>query len=131
MLSYGFRPFFLLGAVYAGLSILFWLPVYAGHIETFSVFAPVDWHIHEMLFGYLAGDRHRIPFDRHPELDRPAPVLGLPLLVLVLSGSPAGSPSSFRRRSDGTSPPSSTWLSWLRWPLPRPVKSSSAETGAT
>lgn len=54
ILSYGFRPFFGLGAVYAGLSILFWLPLLHGHLSTASVFAPVDWHVHELLFGYLA-----------------------------------------------------------------------------
>ena len=27
VLSYGFRPFFLLGSAYAGLTILFWLPL--------------------------------------------------------------------------------------------------------
>jgi uncharacterized protein involved in response to NO len=54
ILSYGFRPFFLLGALYAGLTILFWLPLLHGALDTASLFAPVDWHIHEMLFGYLA-----------------------------------------------------------------------------
>ena len=53
ILSYGFRPFFLLGALFAGGSILFWLPVYTGHAEPMTAFAPVDWHIHEMLFGYV------------------------------------------------------------------------------
>lgn len=84
MLSYGFRPFFLLGAVYAGLSILFWLPVYAGHIETFSAFAPVDWHIHEMLFGYLTAIVTGFLLTAIPNWTGRLPVLGLPLLALVL-----------------------------------------------
>ena len=84
VLSYGFRPFFLLGAVYAGLSILFWLPVYAGHIETFSVFAPVDWHIHEMLFGYLAAIITGFLLTAIPNWTGRLPLMGRPLLGLVL-----------------------------------------------
>ena len=30
ILSYGFRPFFLLGSLYAGIAILAWLPMFAG-----------------------------------------------------------------------------------------------------
>jgi NnrS protein len=33
ILSYGFRPFFLLGALYAGLAILLWLPAFLGLIR--------------------------------------------------------------------------------------------------
>jgi len=54
VLSYGFRPFFLLGSFYAGGAILLWLPLFYGHLATSSAFAPVDWHVHEMLYGYLA-----------------------------------------------------------------------------
>ena len=53
LLTYGFRPFFLFGAIYAGLTILAWLPMFYGELEFASVFAPVDWHVHEMLYGYL------------------------------------------------------------------------------
>ena len=53
ILSYGFRPFFLLGSLQAATAILLWLPLYYGKLETFSAFLPVDWHIHELLFGYL------------------------------------------------------------------------------
>ena len=38
ILSDGFRPFFLLGAIYAGLAILVWLPVFHGELSLrFSV----------------------------------------------------------------------------------------------
>jgi len=53
LLSAGFRPFFLLGALYAGLSILVWIPVFHGRLAIASAFAPRDWHIHEMLYGFL------------------------------------------------------------------------------
>lgn len=50
LFSYGFRPFFLSGAIWAALSVPLWIwslmggPAIAGHR---------DWHIHEMLFGVL------------------------------------------------------------------------------
>jgi uncharacterized protein involved in response to NO len=45
VLSYGFRPFFLLGAIYAGLAILVWLPIFHGELSLHSAFAPRDWHV--------------------------------------------------------------------------------------
>jgi uncharacterized protein involved in response to NO len=51
--SYGFRPFFFGGAVWAALTILMWLPMYAGAWQWSSAIAPLDWHIHEMLYGYV------------------------------------------------------------------------------
>ena len=53
LLGNGFRPFFLLGSIYAGLAILVWLPVFHGELTLTSAFAPRDWHVHEMLHGYL------------------------------------------------------------------------------
>ncbi|MFN3351112.1 NnrS family protein [Pseudorhodoplanes sp.] len=51
--SYGFRPFFLGGGLWAALSILIWVPIYAGVWQWPSAIAPLDWHIHEMLYGYV------------------------------------------------------------------------------
>lgn len=51
--SYGFRPFFFGGAVWAALSILIWVPMHAGLWQWPSAIAPLDWHIHEMLYGYV------------------------------------------------------------------------------
>jgi uncharacterized protein involved in response to NO len=53
LLSYGFRPFFLFGAVYAGLGTVIWLPLFFGSLTIPTAFSPLDWHIHEMLYGYL------------------------------------------------------------------------------
>ena len=53
LFSYGFRPFFLFGAIYAGVMIPLWLAVFAGEISLPTAFAPLDWHVHEMLFGYV------------------------------------------------------------------------------
>ena len=54
LFSYGFRPFFLLGAIYAGGAVLLWLPVLYGQLSMVTALAPRDWHAHEMLFGYAA-----------------------------------------------------------------------------
>jgi uncharacterized protein involved in response to NO len=53
LFSQGFRPFFLFGAIYAGAMVPLWLAVFAGHVSLSTAFAPRDWHVHEMLFGYI------------------------------------------------------------------------------
>jgi uncharacterized protein involved in response to NO len=44
----------LLGAAYAGLGILIWLPLWFGDIKMPAAFSPLGWHIHEMLCGHVA-----------------------------------------------------------------------------
>jgi uncharacterized protein involved in response to NO len=84
LFSYGFRPFFLLGALYGGAAILFWLPLFYGSLATSSAFAPVDWHVHEMLFGYLAAIVTGFLLTAIPNWTGRLPLQGFPLLVLVL-----------------------------------------------
>jgi uncharacterized protein involved in response to NO len=48
----GFRPFFLLAALFATLVIPLWLLVLGGRLQAPSVVLPAVWHAHEMLFGY-------------------------------------------------------------------------------
>ena len=38
LFSYGFRPFFLFGALYAGLAMLAWLPVFTGELALATAF---------------------------------------------------------------------------------------------
>ena len=84
ILSHGFRPFFLLGAIYAGLAILVWLPVFHGELVLHSAFAPRDWHVHEMLFGYLPAVMTGFLFTAFPNWTGRLPIQGRPLLTLVL-----------------------------------------------
>jgi uncharacterized protein involved in response to NO len=84
LLAAGFRPFFLLGSVYAGLAILVWLPVFYGEITLVSAFAPRDWHVHEMLYGYLPAVITGFLFTAIPNWTGRLPIQGTPLLVLVL-----------------------------------------------
>jgi uncharacterized protein involved in response to NO len=51
--SYGFRPFFLGGAVWAALAIILWIPQYTGDLVLPSALSPLHWHVHEMLYGYV------------------------------------------------------------------------------
>jgi uncharacterized protein involved in response to NO len=84
LLAAGFRPFFLLGSVYAGLAILVWLPVFYGEITLVSAFAPRDWHVHEMLYGYLPAVITGFLFTAIPNWTGRLPIQGTPLLVLVV-----------------------------------------------
>jgi uncharacterized protein involved in response to NO len=52
-LSYRFRPFFFFGACCSALAIGLWLPLFQGDIAIPTLFSPIDWHAHEMLFGYV------------------------------------------------------------------------------
>ncbi|RWP10822.1 MAG: NnrS family protein [Mesorhizobium sp.] len=66
------------------MSVLFWLPMYSGLIESNSAFASVDWHIHEMLFGYLPAIVTGFLLTAIPNWTGRLPVQGLPLLALVI-----------------------------------------------
>jgi len=84
VLSYGFRPFFLCGALYAGIAILVWLPMFEGSLALATTFAPRDWHIHEMLYGYLAAVMTGFLLTAIPNWTGRLPIQGGPLLALVL-----------------------------------------------
>jgi len=84
LLANGFRPFFLFGSIYAGLAILVWLPVFHGEITLTSAFAPRDWHVHEMLYGYLPAVITGFLFTAIPNWTGRLPIQGTPLLVLVM-----------------------------------------------
>jgi uncharacterized protein involved in response to NO len=81
--SYGFRPFFLLGSVYAGVAILVWLPVFMGEFSLVSAFIPRDWHVHEMLFGFLPAVITGFLFTAIPNWTGRLPLRGRPLMFFV------------------------------------------------
>lgn len=83
LFSYGFRPFFLLGSAYAVIAVLVWLPVYFGEAEVPTAFNSRDWHIHEMLYGYLAAVVAGFLLTAIPNWTGRLPLQGVPLLVLV------------------------------------------------
>ena len=83
LLSYGFRPFFLFGAIYAGLAMLAWLPLFNGELALSTAFGPIDWHVHEMLYGYLPAVVTGFLLTAIPNWTGRLPIKGMPLLVLV------------------------------------------------
>jgi uncharacterized protein involved in response to NO len=52
-LSYGFRPFFLMGALWSAAALLVWIVIFVAGGSLPSRFDPLGWHIHEMLFGFV------------------------------------------------------------------------------
>ena len=89
LFSYGFRPFFLCGALWAALAVLLWLPQYFGELSLPTAFTPRDWHIHEMLYGYVAAIVTGFLLTAIPNWTGRLPVNGYPLAglgVLWLAG---------------------------------------------
>lgn len=84
VLAAGFRPFFLLGAVYAGIAILMWLPAFFGELSLSTAFTPLDWHVHEMLFGFLPAVITGFLFTAIPNWTGRLPIRGAPLAALVV-----------------------------------------------
>lgn len=87
-----FRPFFLLAAIQAGLSILVWLPMFYGELSVTSAFAPRDWHVHEMLYGFLPAVITGFLFTAIPNWTGRLPIQGTSLgalLVVWLAGRAA------------------------------------------
>lgn len=82
LFSYGFRPFFLFGAIYAGAMVPLWLAVFAGDISLPTAFAPRDWHVHEMLFGYVAAVIAGFLLTAVPNWTGRLPIQGMPLAIL-------------------------------------------------
>ena len=85
LFSYGFRPFFLFGAIQAAVAMAAWIMLLAGRLDTFSHFAPVDWHIHEMLFGYLAAIVAGFLLTAIPNWTGRLPLNGAPLVALFVA----------------------------------------------
>ena len=83
LFSYGFRPFFLFGALYAGLAISIWLPLFYGSLALRTAFTPLDWHVHEMLYGYLPAVVTGFLLTAIPNWTGRLPLQGGPLVFLL------------------------------------------------
>ena len=84
LLSYGFRPYFLGGALWAAFGVLLWLPQYFGELSLPTAMPPLDWHIHEMLYGYVAAVVAGFLLTAIPNWTGRLPVNGYPLAGLGL-----------------------------------------------
>ena len=83
VLSFGFRPFFLAGALWAVVSVLLWLPQYFGELWLNMAFQPLDWHAHEALFGYVAAIVTGFLLTAVPNWTGRSPLQGRSLLLLL------------------------------------------------
>jgi uncharacterized protein involved in response to NO len=58
--------------------------MFNGELELSTAFSPVDWHVHEMLYGYLPSVVAGFLLTAIPNWTGRLPIQGVPLLVLVL-----------------------------------------------
>ncbi|MDI3466374.1 MAG: NnrS protein involved in response to NO [Nitrospira sp.] len=83
-LSYGFRPFFLGAAVFGGSAILVWVALFAGGVQAEFLYPPREWHVHEMLFGFIPALIAGFLLTAMPNWTDRMPLRGTPLLVMFL-----------------------------------------------
>ncbi len=84
-LSFGFRPFFLLAALSAAFLVPAWLYLFTHGGDIANGIGPLRWHIHEMLFGYLAAVITGFLLTAIPNWTGRLPISGMPLLMLALA----------------------------------------------
>jgi uncharacterized protein involved in response to NO len=95
--SYGFRPFFLGGAIWAAAAMALFYAMFRGQLALPTAFNAIDWHIHELLFGYLPAVVAGFLLTAVPNWTGRLPVAGAPLaalFVLWLAGRAAVAASS-------------------------------------
>jgi uncharacterized protein involved in response to NO len=83
LFSYGFRPFFLAAGVLAALVVPLWMLIWTGHARLGGPFSPVDWHVHEMLFGYVPAALAGFLLTAIPNWTGRLPKQGWPLAALL------------------------------------------------
>ncbi|MEO6609391.1 MAG: NnrS family protein [Aestuariivirga sp.] len=83
ILSFGFRPFFLLAGMWAALAMALWIGMLSGHNLLATAFDPASWHAHEMLFGYLGAVIAGFLMTAVPNWTGRMPIVGWPLASLA------------------------------------------------
>ncbi|MDS9468748.1 NnrS family protein [Paracoccus sp. MBLB3053] len=83
LFSHGFRPFFLLAALWAAGAMLLWIAMMLGRHPLPVSFDPFSWHAHEFLFGYLGAVVAGFVLTAVPNWTGGLPVMGWPLAGLV------------------------------------------------
>lgn len=80
LLSFGFRPFFFFGALWAAVAVPLWVWM---HLGGDAIAVHRDWHVHEMLFGFLAAVVAGFLTTAIPNWTGRMPVIGAPLGALA------------------------------------------------
>ncbi|WP_422027043.1 NnrS family protein [Roseovarius sp.] len=83
LFSYGFRPFFFCAGIFAFAAIPAWWLVWRGEVGIGGHFAPTDWHVHEMIFGYGSAVVAGFLFTAVPNWTGRMPTRGWPLAALL------------------------------------------------
>lgn len=83
LFSYGFRPFFLGGAIWAVLSMALWVAALSGLAAPGGAYGAADWHMHEMLFGFAPAVLCGFLMTAVPNWTGRMPVSGRPLMALA------------------------------------------------
>jgi uncharacterized protein involved in response to NO len=83
LLSAGFRPFFLLAALWSALAIPVWLAAYVHGYAAGGALPAMVWHAHEMVFGYGAAVVAGFLLTAIPNWTGRLPLRGVPLAVLA------------------------------------------------
>ncbi len=84
LFAYGFRPFFLLAALHAGLAMPAWMALLHGLDLPGAPLPPLAWHAHEMLYGFVMAAVAGFLLTAVPSWTGARGFAGAPLLVLVL-----------------------------------------------
>jgi uncharacterized protein involved in response to NO len=84
LLSYGFRPFFLFGSLWAALAVALWLPMLSGHLVLPSTLGPLEWHVNELVYRYVPAIVAGFLLTAVPNWTGRLPVVGGRLAVLFL-----------------------------------------------
>ena len=84
LLSVGFRPFFLVAALWAAFVIPIWLASLTGRVVVFTTMTPLLWHVHELVFGFGAAVVTGFLLTAVPNWTGRSPLHARPLAILVL-----------------------------------------------
>ena len=84
ILRAGFRPFFVLGPLWAIAVVCLWIEALAGTITLPTAFDPLSWHRHEMLFGFLGAIIAGFLMTAIPNWTGRLPIAGRRLATLAL-----------------------------------------------
>lgn len=84
LFSYGFRPFFLAGTLWAAVAMVLWIGAVSGSWTIAADYGPAAWHAHELLFGYVSAAMTGFLLTAIPNWTGRLPVRGGPLLSLLL-----------------------------------------------
>ncbi|RMF38256.1 MAG: NnrS family protein [Alphaproteobacteria bacterium] len=83
ILSFGFRPFFLMAGIWAAVAMVLWIAMLTGWAGPPTAFDPVAWHAHEFLFGYLGAVMAGFLLTAVPNWTGRLPITGWPLAALA------------------------------------------------